>query len=341
MADAPPVSVIIPTHQRRDPLRLALESLAKQTAPSDSYEVIVSIDGSTDGTEEMLATFAAPYALRTVRGDHRGRAAACNAAIAAAGGEILIILDDDMEVAPEFVERHRRHHEPDSRLCVLGAVPVELGGSSSHAARYVKDKFDTHLERLAQPEHLNLPRSFYTGNASLPAELMREVGGFDESFTEYGNEDVELALRLRAAGATLRFDPQALARQRYGKDLRGLAEDTLAKGGTTVLLARAHPEVFGALRLAAPRESSRPWLAARSVLLWLTRRRIGVASAVFAGAAVLERLGLWRQPLFYRAVLDYAFWAGVDAELGSSDQGELARLAAELRRGPLDPLLHG
>ena len=342
MADTPRVSVIIPTHQRRDALRRALQSLSQQSARADSYEVIVSVDGSTDGTSEMLADFDAPYALRTVAGERRGRAGACNAAVALARGDVLIVLDDDMRVIPDFVERHRRHHRRGSRLCVLGAVPVELNGSSPRAARYVQAKFEAHLERLAQPDHLNLPRSFYTGNASLRAEVLREVGGFDESFTLYGNEDVELALRLRAAGVRLHYDPEAIARQEYGKDLRGLARDTLAKGGTTVLLASTHPHTFEALRLATPRENSRPWLAARAILLWLTRRRAGVATAVFAFAAWLERLGLWRQPLFYRATLDYAFWAGVDAKLrDSTSEGELARLAAELHRGPIDFLLYG
>jgi GT2 family glycosyltransferase len=342
VADAPRVSVIIPTHQRRAALRRALLSLARQTVPAESYEVIVSIDGSTDGTSAMLASFEAPYELRTVAGAQRGRATACNAAVALARGEVLIVLDDDMQVAPDFVERHRRHHPRGSRQCVLGAVPVELNGSSPLAARYVQAKFDVHLERLAQPDHLHLPRSFYTGNASLRAEVLGEVGGFDESFTLYGNEDVELALRLRAAGVKLQYDPDAVARQEYGKDLRGLARDTLAKGATTVLLARTHPDTFEALRLAAPRDSSRPWLAARAILLWLTRRWDGATDVVFAVAALLERIGLWRQPLFYRAALDYAFWAGVDAELrDQTDEGELARLAAELSRGPIDLLLHG
>lgn len=342
VADAPQVSVIIPTHQRCDALRRALLSLSEQTVPPDSYEVIVSIDGSTDGTHQMLASVGVPHALRTVAGAHRGRAAACNAAVALARGEVLIVLDDDMQVVPEFVERHRRHHSPGSRRCVLGSVPVELNGSSPRVARYVQAKFDAHLAKLTQPYHLNMPRSFYTGNASLRADLLREVGGFDESFTSYGNEDVELSLRLSAAGVKLRYDPEALARQEYGKDLLGLARDTLAKGRTTVLLARSHPNVFGALQLAGPRDGSRPWLGVRAILLWLTRRRVEISTAVFAVAALLERLGLWRQPLFYRACLDYAFWAGVDAELrNSTDSGELARISAELHRGPIDLLLHG
>jgi GT2 family glycosyltransferase len=342
MADSCKTSVVVPTCDRCAALRRLLLSLCDQTASADSYEVIVSIDGSTDGTGEMLAEFDAPYDLRWIAGARRGRAAACNAALALATGEVLIVLDDDMRVVPEFIEFHRRHHPPGSRSCVLGAVPVELDGSSSRAARYVKAKFDDHLAKLAQPDHLSMPRSFYTGNASLRAEVLLEVGGFDESFTLYGNEDVELSLRLSAAGVELGYDPEALARQEYDKDLRGLEHDTFEKGRTTVLLARHRPEIFGKLRLARSRDSSRPWLACRSVLLRFTRLIAHTRPAVFALAAQLEHLGLWRQPLFYRAALDYAFWAGVDAELReSTDEGELARLADELHRGPIDLLLHG
>jgi len=339
--EGPGVSVIVPTHQRREALGRALTSLMDQTADAGPYEVIVAVDACSDGTVEMIDRLETPYSLRRVSAERRGRAAACNAAIAAAKGEVTIILDDDMTVSPGFVAHHRRHHPPGSRRCVLGAVPVRLDEGSSHAARYVKEKFDLHLSRLGDPAHLALPRSFYTGNASLRTEVVREVGGFDESFGIYGNEDVELALRLRAAGVELGFDPEALAHQEYGKEMGGLQRDTLEKGRTTVLLARNHPEVFGDLRLADPDDSSRPWLALRAALLWATRRIPATATAVFAVGSALERAGLWRSPLFYRAALDFAFWAGVDAALReSSDDGELAMLAGELRRGPIDLLLH-
>jgi GT2 family glycosyltransferase len=341
MAEGPSVTVVIPTHQRREALRTALESLSRQSVDHDSYEVVVSVDASADGTIEMLEAFGGPLQLRWVSAPSRGRAAACNAAIAAALGEVAIVLDDDMRVVPDFVERHRSHHPAGSRRCVLGAVPVELEGGSPRAAHYVKDKFDRHLARLSNPEHLAMPRSFFTGNASLRSETMRAVGGFDESFGIYGNEDVELALRLRKSGVELGYDPEALAYQSYDKDLEGLQRDTQAKGRTTVQLARSHPDVFPDLRLADPEDSSRPWLAVRAVLLALTRRLPGTAAAAFALFSLLERLGAWRLPLFYRPVLDYAFWAGVDAALlESSDEGELSNLAGELQRGPLDLLLH-
>jgi len=341
VAEAPEVSVLIPTHQRREALRTALESLARQSVEPGSYEVVVATDACSDGTAEMIDGLEVPFKLRRVSPPGRGRSAAVNAALAAARGEVAIVLDDDMRVVPEFVERHHSHHPAGSRRCVLGAVPVELEEGSTHAARYVKARFDRHLSRLSDPAHLALPRSFYTGNASLRVEVLREVGGFDESFGIYGNEDVELSLRLRKAGVELGFDPDALAWQEYGKDLGGLQRDTLAKGRTTVHLARSHPEVFGDLRLADPDDASRPWLALRAVLLWLTRRAPGTAGVVFALASLLERAGYWRFPLFYRPVLDYAFWAGVDAALlESDDDGELSKLGGELERGPISLLLH-
>jgi glycosyltransferase involved in cell wall biosynthesis len=341
MSDDPAASVIVPTHQRREALRRVLLSLADQTAPAASYEVIVAVDGSTDGSEEMLASFDAPYALRVTAGPPRGRAAACNSAIELARGEVLIVLDDDMQPARAFVERHLANHPPGSRLCVMGAVPIELDASSPHAAHHVRDKFNAHLAELSKPGHGFVPRDFYSGNASLRTETMRSVGGFSESFTLYGNEDIDLSLRLQRIGVELRYDPQALARQEYDKGLDALARDTTEKGGTAVLLARIHPEVFPMLRLAAPWDGSRPWLAVRSVLLWATRRTAAVRRLVLGKSVLLERLGLWRQPLFYRAVLDYAFWAGVDAALReSTPEGELRQLAADLRRGPIDLLLH-
>lgn len=337
----PQVTVVIPTYQRCKSVYHAVESLTTQTTDPEHYEVIVAVDGSTDGTREMLSGVETPYSLVVLPGPHRGRAATRNAALERARGEVVILLDDDMEVAPTFIERHAAHHPPGSRVCVLGGVPVTTGDDSPHAARYVADKFADLARIIGQPDHEFVPRDFYSGNTSLRAEVLQEVGGFDEVFDVYGNEDVELGVRLKKAGVELRFDPDALAHQRYEKNLVGLARDNLSKGRTTVLLARGHPEIFGFLRLANPRDASRAWLILRAGLLALTRRVKPTAAAVFSLGGMLERLGLWRQPLFYRALLDYAFWAGVDGELTPSvDPEPLALLAAELHRGPLDFLLH-
>jgi len=328
----PSVSVLIPSHERRDALRRALTSLAGQRTESE-FEVVVSVDGSTDGTLEMLAAFPAPYELRVVTGRRRGRAGALNAALREARGALIVILDDDMEVGETFVESHRRNHTPSSRLAVLGAVPVDVRPGDPQVARYIARRFGDHMVRLADPAHVFVTRDFYSGNVSLPASALREIGGFDESFTVYGNEDVELALRLRAIGVTLRFDAEARASQHYEKQFVGLFDDTTAKGRTAVLLARKHPDVFHELQLASPNDASRAWLALRAVLLALTRRIPTTQRAFRSAAALAERIGLSRQPLFYRAALDYAFWSGVDAALDPDEEDpRLRALRARLRR---------
>jgi GT2 family glycosyltransferase len=167
--------------------------------------------------------------------------------------------------------------------------------------------------------------------------VLLDAGAFDERFTAYGNEDVELFLRLRAAGVELVFDETAVARQHYGKTFAGLIQDTVDKGTTSVVLARAHPDAFGELQLAELTTRFRRWPVLRSALLAASRRR-----SPFTGLAVaLERLGARRSQLFYVLALDYFYWHGVERGLGDAPvEGDLAILADELHRGPIRLLLH-
>ncbi len=335
------VSVVIPTHQRRELLRRALEALARQDLPADSFEVIVSIDGSTDGTREMLEAFGAPYALHTEQGPRRGRAAACNAAIERASGEVIVILDDDMEPTPALLRSHFRNHATGSKLCVMGAVPIRVDAATPPVTRYVAAKFNAHLGKLAEPDHTFVLRDFYSGNTSIRRDVLLEVGSFNESFTLYGNEDLELSLRLRDAGVDLRYSAEAAADQRYTKSLAELVQDTIEKGKTAVLFATAHPQAFDGLQLATYNAVSPRWVGVRAALLAATRRQPRTRTWLLRLALALEHAPALARPLFYRFVLDYFYWAGVELALAdSSPAGPLAGLADELRRGPLRLLLH-
>jgi GT2 family glycosyltransferase len=341
MTEPPFMSVVIPTHQRRASILRALEALAHQDISIDSFEVVVSVDGSDDGTEEALAAFDAPYTLRVIHGPRRGRAAACNAAIDLARGEIVVILDDDMEPAPACLRNHSLHHTPGSRICAMGAVPIQVDPTSRPVVRYVAAKFDKHLEKLAEPDHEFVVRDFYSGNASVRRDVLTETGRFDEDFVLYGNEDIDLSLRLRDAGVTLVYDPAAVAYQHYGKCLAQLARDTYEKGETAVLLASRHPDSFDGLQLARHEAHSRPWRVFRAALLTATRSRSGVSDVILQLSRLLERAGAGRHFLFYVLVLDYFYWAGAAAALAASpQQGPLSALAEDLRHGPIDLLLH-
>jgi GT2 family glycosyltransferase len=341
MPGAPLISVVIPTYQRRASVIRALESLTRQDLPNEAFEVIVSIDGSQDGTRESIAGFDAPFVLRTVHRPRRGRASACNAAIEIARGEILVILDDDMEPAPACLRKHSLHHVPGSKTCVMGAVPIHVDRTSAPVVRYVAAKFANHLENLSKPEHEFVVRDFYSGNASIRREVLAQAGGFAEEFVLYGNEDIELSLRLREAGVTFEYDTEALAYQQYGKGLTDLARDTYEKGKTAVLLARRHPESFEGLQLARYRSNSKLWRIIRAALLAATRSQDRASTVMLRLARRLERAGAGRRPMFYVLVLDYFYWSGVAAALAEApQQGPLAALAQDIRHGPIDLLLH-
>jgi glycosyltransferase involved in cell wall biosynthesis len=336
------VSVVIPTRGRPTSVLRALRALALQDLPADAFEVIVSIDGADDPTRSAIASFRAPYVLRTVDGPGRGRAAACNAALGHAGNDVVVVLDDDMEPAPACLRCHRRHHADGTRVCVLGAVPVRVDADTSRAGRFISWKFDRHLRRLSDPRHVFALRDFYSGNTSIRRDVLLDVGLFDESFKRYGNEDVELSLRLRERNVALVYDGEATSDQHYEKDLAALSRDTFEKGTTAVLLARAHPSTFPELQLANYR-AHHPvaWRVLRAALLSLTRAHAGVAAAVLRIAQAVERTPLAR-PLFYVLLLDYFYWLGVDSVLvqDEAEPGPLTELAADLRDGPIRLLLH-
>jgi glycosyltransferase involved in cell wall biosynthesis len=312
------ISVVIPTYRRCRAVRQLLEQLAQQTAAPDEYEVIVSIDGSDDGTREAAARFHGPYQLRTLWQPHRGRAAACNAGIRAAKGDLIVLLDDDMAPVPGFVRAHQAAHAGESRCAVLGAVPITVPPSAPPVAAYVAAKFSRHLEKLARPDHVFSLRDFYSGNLSIRRTVLFEVGLFDERFTLYGNEDLELSLRLSRAGIHFKYSAQALAHQSYLKTFPELAHDTIAKGRTAVLLADKHPRAFDDLKLATFHDASRRWRFARNLLLRLSGLFCPLPDCVATVVTLLERWRPRRLRLLYDFVLDYFYWLGAGQAMGRS-----------------------
>jgi GT2 family glycosyltransferase len=307
------ISVIIPTYRRPPSLERALRALARQTLPARTYEVLVVIDGSEDSTRELVTQLPIPYRLRCLDRPHRGRAAARNAGIAAAEGRMLVFLDDDMEPSPEFLEQHLRAHARSSRLAVVGAVPIVPGGSPAPVADYIAAKFNRHLGTLALPGHQFGVRDFYGGNFSIGREVLARVGGFDEDFTLYGNEDLELSLRLRRAGIPLVFRPEAWARQHYSKSLAEVAQDNVDKGRTAVLLASKHPDVLADLKLSTYARAPRKWRVLRGTLLLLTRLCPPTQRVVVRFGGWLERRDPTRLRRYLPLVLDYCFWVGAVA----------------------------
>jgi hypothetical protein len=118
MGTSPSISVIIPTFNRAELIREALDSVLNQDIRGYDTEVIVVDDASTDGTREVVATFAQRHDVRYISQPHGGAGAARNRGIAQARGRWIAFLDSDDRWLPHHLSLHMAVIErlPDCKI---------------------------------------------------------------------------------------------------------------------------------------------------------------------------------------------------------------------------------
>lgn len=98
----PPVSIIIAAHNEAEVIRAKLENLLALDYPSDCLEILIASDGSTDGTDEIVRSYAGQN-IKLLSLPRQGKAPALNAAVAASSGEILVFSDANSMYAPDAI----------------------------------------------------------------------------------------------------------------------------------------------------------------------------------------------------------------------------------------------
>ncbi|HVA32576.1 MAG TPA: glycosyltransferase family A protein [Candidatus Baltobacteraceae bacterium] len=226
-------SIQLCTFNRAALLERVLDACFEQTVPEHAYEVVLVNDGSSDDTPAVIerARRRANCAFVVVDQPNSGLAKGRNAGIARASGERIVFIDDDVLPLPNFVEEHLRSHASYPQAIVRGgAINVENFDELPPPVWSIKDYSGNY---------------FWTTNVSAPLATMRAIGGFNESFSEYGWEDIDVGLRLRARGTRAMFNPKALVyhfkpRPRSG-DVEKMLRQARAQARTAVQLARLHP----------------------------------------------------------------------------------------------------
>src|SRR5204863_6731215 len=185
----PRFSVVIPTYQRRDVVVSSVRALATQE-DAPPFEAVVVVDGSVDGTAEALRGVATPFPLSVVEQPNAGRPAACNRGAAAASGELLLFLDDDMEAHPRLLAEHDRSHR-EGADAVIGHLPLHPDSSPGFLAEAVGTWAEQRLQALRQRGGRVELGDFVTGQMSVRRDAFMGIGGFDTYFTRpYGGEDL-------------------------------------------------------------------------------------------------------------------------------------------------------
>ena len=244
------ISVVVPTFNRREMVKRAVESLFAQNFPAGQYEVIVVVDGSEDGTADALRKMKAPCRFRIVEQPNAGLAAARNSGARVAEGDVLLFLDDDMACVPELVEAHVEAHRHAPRTVGFGCILLSPESPPSLAAECFNRELGAfYLRQKASGADAVEDLEHVFGNSSLPRELLKEADGFDARFRM--REDLELWVRLAAMKVREVYVKQAIAYQYYAKTGADLIRDSEAFAVADVMFARKHPDArsYGALRL--------------------------------------------------------------------------------------------
>ncbi len=214
------ISVIICTYNRKDVLEKALNAYRNQTFRD--FEVIVTSDGSSDGTDEMMEMLRGQldYPLHYIRQADKGfrKSLAVNKAIRLAAGKILVFADDDMIPPPRYLESYSRvFHaaaDADALLVYSKYIPVDTGDE-----RFTLEKIRSgdYMKRVTLSDRIHLfywklkyrlyfrrndPRrpKLNGNNFAVSAAAVRAVNGLDSDFTGWGYEDDDLRRRLLAVG---------------------------------------------------------------------------------------------------------------------------------------------
>lgn len=238
-------SVIIPTYNRVAPLQTCLEALCRQTQNPDDFEVVVVVDGSTDGTVEMLERLTTPFSLKIIYQSNSGQPSALNRGAEAASGRILIFTDDDIRVAPQFVAEHTRLHRRQANALGVGQMILTLPPNADWFTRFFAQDWNSHYRRLNQEDGQPGWQDCFGGNMSVARSMYLQVGGNDVSLTR--DYDVELAYRLERAGCRSVYLPEALAYIDEQKGFRELTKNIENSGYHAVELTKRYPETLPSL----------------------------------------------------------------------------------------------
>jgi N-acetylglucosaminyl-diphospho-decaprenol L-rhamnosyltransferase len=282
------LDVVVPVYNGWDLTASCLEHLHRQTLP---HSAIVCDNGSTDDTPERVrATF--PEVRVVELGANLGFAVACNRGIGSGKGEIVVLLNNDVDCSPDFLERLVAPFHDDERIGSVAALLMKPGEGMIESFGLTADRTLAGYPRLRGLPARNAQAAdpVLVGPSGAAAAFRRRaweaVGGLDEGAFAYG-EDVDLALRLRAAGwstaaasdavAIHRGSASAVARsawqryqggfsrgyflRRYGvlrrrTALRALATEAIAVIGDTLIFSHD---------LAALRGRIAGWRAARGL----------------------------------------------------------------------------
>jgi len=224
------VSIVIATRDRPDDLMQCLTALCSLVTHRSVDIVVVDNNPASGLTSPIVKQFPSVTLIHEIR---RGSSYARNAGVKASTGEIIVMIDDDVTVPPDWLERLLTHFaRPDVMVVTGNVLPLELetksqvlfeayGGLGRGFERFEADRDWLRTFRSA-------PRTWILGataNVAFRADVFRDqrVGLFEETLgagMAGVGEDTYMFYRILQAGYALVYEPSAYVRHKHRRDAR-------------------------------------------------------------------------------------------------------------------------
>jgi poly-beta-1,6-N-acetyl-D-glucosamine synthase len=216
-SELPFVSVIVAAYCEEAVIERTLASLLALDYPR--YEILVVDDGSTDRTVEILAPYAADGRIRLLEKRHNeGKAMALNDAIPIARGDIITIVDADIQPQPRTL-RHLVTHFRHGRVAAVAGNP-QVTNTSSLLAKMQATEFASIVSVLRRAQRV-WGRILTVSGAvcAFRKSAVVDVGLFDP---EMATEDIALTWKLQRRFYDVRHEPRAVVAMQVPETLTGL-----------------------------------------------------------------------------------------------------------------------
>lgn len=278
----PRISVIIPTHNRKESILKLLTALANSDFQLQELECIVVCDGCTDDTLFSLQHFHSDVQIKYIETPGKGAAYARHHGALIASGDRLVFLDDDINPAPQMLSSLDSMVILESDVCI-GYLVLEDTADKSWNRLYLNYWWETHFEWLSKSDHIFQYEDLTSGAICLNRSFYFKSGGFDVHFR--CREDYEFGYRLLKADARFRFSKSALGIHCDNvSDQKRLHRRKELEGFWDVEMVRKHPELWDKTSLYSI-HSSHSW---RQWYIWLAFYSPKLSR-------ILSQLLLWNQ----------------------------------------------
>lgn len=223
------VSVVIPTYNGMKLLEKYLGSvihtLQNSTTVTD-YEIILVDDASTDETVSFVHSLDYPF-LSIIRNDRNsGFSITVNRGIAKAQKELTLLLNNDMELAPDFFDKTIPYFLDEKVFGINCEIRDMTGEKVLEAAKAPKRK---HGEIRYEDFTPVTPcvNTYYLcgGNALVDTKKIKELGGFNELFSPFYFEDFDLSLRAQEKGWSCLYTSETFCKHCHSATIQSLPKE--------------------------------------------------------------------------------------------------------------------